>query len=98
MTQADNPDPKDLNRRSLLRAAMITTAAAGLAAGAPRAADKPGKTHVLPSTAATVKVGVMDPAVPSVLEIESGDVVHYPNTWVNWLTEAKTGISFAERE
>ncbi len=98
MPRADKPDPNALSRRNVLRAAMITTAAAGLAAGASRAAEAPGKVHVLPSTPATVKVGVMDPAVPSVLEIESGDVVHYPDTWVNWLNEAKYGMSFAERE
>jgi acetamidase/formamidase len=33
-----------------------------------------------------------------VLEIESGDIVHYPNTWVNWANEAKFGMSFEERE
>jgi acetamidase/formamidase len=40
----------------------------------------------------------MDPATPVVLTIDSGDVVAYPNTWVNWANEAKDGMSFAERE
>ncbi|HLZ79521.1 MAG TPA: acetamidase/formamidase family protein [Sphingomonas sp.] len=57
-----------------------------------------GRMHELPSTKETVRVGAMDPAVPVVLEIESGDVVHYPNTWVNWGDEAKFGMAFEERE
>lgn len=56
-----------------------------------------GKVHTLPSTPETVRVGEMDPAARSVLEIESGDVVHYPNTWVHWGNEAKFGMTFAER-
>ncbi|WP_265920015.1 acetamidase/formamidase family protein [Cupriavidus nantongensis] len=56
-----------------------------------------GKVHTLRSTPQTVRVGEMDPAVPPVLEIESGDVVHYPDTWVHWGNEAKYGMSFAER-
>ncbi len=54
--------------------------------------------HELPSTADTVRVGAMDPAARPVLEIESGDVVHYSNTWLNWGNEPKYGMSFAERE
>jgi hypothetical protein len=51
-----------------------------------------GRTHLLPSTPETVRVGNMDPAVRPVIEIESGDVVHYPDTWVNWANEAKYGM------
>ena len=54
--------------------------------------------HELPSTADTVRVGAMDPAARPVLEIESGDIVHYSNTWLNWGNEPKYGMSFAERE
>jgi acetamidase/formamidase len=57
-----------------------------------------GRIHVLPSTPETVRVGAMDPAAPPALEIESGDVVHYPNTWVNWANEAKYGMPFDARE
>ena len=32
------------------------------------------------------------------LTIRSGDVVSYPDTWVNWANEAKEGMSFADRE
>ena len=57
-----------------------------------------GRMHDLPSTKETVRVGAMDPAAPVVLEVESGDVVRYPNTWVNWANEAKFGMVFEERE
>jgi acetamidase/formamidase len=57
-----------------------------------------GRIHTLPSTHETVRVGAMDPAAPPALEIESGDVVHYPNTWVNWADEAKYGMPFDVRE
>ena len=57
-----------------------------------------GRVHELPSSDRTVKVGAMDPHTPVVLEIESGDIVHYPNTWVNWANEAKYGVPFGERE
>jgi acetamidase/formamidase len=56
-----------------------------------------GKTHTLPSNAQTVRVGAMDPTAPVILEIDSGDVVYYPNTWTNWGNEPKYGMSFAER-
>lgn len=56
-----------------------------------------GKVHTLRSTPQTVRVGELDPAAPPVLEIESGDVVHYPDTWVHWGNEARYGMSFAER-
>lgn len=58
----------------------------------------PGRTHVLPSTRETVRVGAMDPAAAPAVTVDSGDIVHYPNTWVNWADEAKYGMSFEERE
>lgn len=99
-----------LERHGLSRRAMLAAGGGALFARAAvspslaRAASRPlagiplGRVHELPSTSATVKVGAMDPAAPVVLEIESGDVVHYPNTWVNWANEAKYGMAFAERE
>ncbi len=109
---ADTLETRGIGRRDLLGAAGGVSASfvAGLANAATTAkpssvAAAPvfdrrriGRTHVLPSTSQTVRVGVMDPNLPSVLEIESGDVVRYPNTWVNWANEAKFGMSFAERE
>jgi acetamidase/formamidase len=60
--------------------------------------ENAGPVHELPSTKDTVHVGAMDPGAGPVLEIESGDVVHYSNTWLNWANEPKYGMSFAERE
>jgi acetamidase/formamidase len=75
---------------------------AGCASGAETrssASELPtGRTHVLPSTPETVRVGAMDPAAPPAVTVDSGDVVHYPNTWINWADQAKYGMSFEERE
>ncbi len=79
--------------------ALARSAAAKGAAHAPALASVPfGRMHDLPSTKDTVRVGAMDPATPIVLEIDSGDVVRYSNTWVNWANEAKFGMGFEERE
>ena len=72
--------------------------AAGTLAASSYDRQRVGKTHELPSNGDTVRIGAMDPATPAVLTIESGDVVHYPNTWVNWANEAKYGMDFATRE
>jgi acetamidase/formamidase len=53
---------------------------------------------VLQSTKDTVRVGEMDPALPAVLTIDSGDVVQYPNTWLMWGNEPEYGMSFEARE
>ena len=100
-------DTRKISRRGLTgllaTAGLFAPAAAASmryanGAGAVFDPTKTGKIHVLPSTSETVKVGAMDPAAPVVLEIASGDVVHYPNTWINWANEAKYGMSFEERE
>jgi acetamidase/formamidase len=104
-------EQRRISRRSLLRFTGLGGVAAAFAvSGAPvsslaAAATTPvfdprsiGKVHTLPSTNETVRVGAMDPTAPVVLTIRSGDVVSYPNTWVNWANEAKEGMSFAERE
>jgi acetamidase/formamidase len=107
-------DARRLDVRSPARRTMLSSfGAAGLATLAPLAgcasaggerADaavaeaRQGRTHVLPSTRDTVRVGAMDPAAPAAVTVDSGDVVHYPNTWVNWANEARYGMSFEERE
>jgi acetamidase/formamidase len=106
-------DHRGIGRRALIRFAAVGGAASAfcsgvgcadsaghrVAAGAPVFDPrKIGKLHTLPSTPETVRVGTMDPAAPIVLTIQSGDVVDYPNTWVNWANEAREGMSFAERE
>jgi len=57
-----------------------------------------GRQHVVESNERTVRVGVVDPKADAIVTIESGDVVRYVNTWINWGNEAKYGMSFAERE
>jgi hypothetical protein len=106
-------DQRGISRRKFVRFAGLTGVAATFAAGSIAAARPPscsaggapvfdprkvGTVHTLPSNNDTVRVGAMDPATPVVLTIRSGDVVSYPNTWVNWGNEAKEGMSFAERE
>jgi acetamidase/formamidase len=104
-------DLPGLDRRSLLRLAGVGGAMGGLSvagvtsAEAREATGEPvfdptahGRVHVLPSTPQTVNVGTLDPKRAPVREIESGDLVHYPNTWVNWGDEAKYGMPFDVRE
>jgi acetamidase/formamidase len=55
-------------------------------------------THVVESTASTVRSGYLDPAAALVASIASGDTVSYPNTWTHWGNEATFGMSFADRE
>jgi acetamidase/formamidase len=71
---------------------------AGRPSAAPAPAIPAGRTHVLESNGQTVRVGAMDPTAPAAVTIDPGDVVHYPNTWVNWADEAKYGMGFDERE
>jgi acetamidase/formamidase len=55
-------------------------------------------THVVQSTAETVRSGYLDPAAKPVAVIEPGDTVRYPDTWTHWGNEATFGMSFADRE
>ncbi|MBR1222169.1 acetamidase/formamidase family protein [Bradyrhizobium sp. U87765 SZCCT0131] len=102
-------DARGVSRRGAFRlaaaSALFVGGGSAAIAAPPKAKEAPvfgrrplGKVHELPSRADTVKVGAMDPATPVVLEIASGDVVHYSNTWVNWANEAKYGMPFEERE
>ncbi|HWU41504.1 MAG TPA: acetamidase/formamidase family protein, partial [Candidatus Acidoferrum sp.] len=51
-----------------------------------------GRTHVVESTTETVRLGVFDAARPNILEIDSGDTVHYPNTWTHFLNRLQPGV------
>lgn len=66
--------------------------------GSPLPVRKPGRIHRIVSTSETVRVGILDPKVAPVATVESGDLVAYPNTWVNWANGARYGMSFEERE
>lgn len=81
-----------------LVAPLAGCAAAGHARSAIGAAPTPSKTHVVESNSKTVTVGLLDPKALPAATIDSGDIVSYPNTWVNWANEPRYGMSFAERE
>jgi len=95
---------KQAHRRSILKVAAggLVASAAALATRSAEAEGLPsipaGRTHVLESTKDTVSMGVLDPARGPAVTIDSGDIVHYPNTWTVWGNEAKYGLSFDERE
>jgi acetamidase/formamidase len=91
-------------RRALLMAgglcgllAAVGPTFTALASGAGRAAQSPteaqtGRVHTVPSTSATVRLGVFDSTLPNILEIDSGDVVVYPNTWTHFLNQVQPGV------
>jgi acetamidase/formamidase len=58
-----------------------------------RPQERIGRVHVLPSTDETVRLGVFDSNLPNVLEIDSGDVVIYPDTWSHFLNRMQPGVS-----
>lgn len=105
-TGITNPQaaPADTARRRLLGAAAGGIAALSGACASPAhgsggmAAPSAGRTHVVECSPRTVRVGVLDPHAPAAAVIDSGDIVHYPNTWLNWANEPRYGMSFAERE
>jgi acetamidase/formamidase len=47
----------------------------------------------VPSDAQTVRLGVFDATLPNLLEVDSGDVIVYPNTWSHFLNRAQPGVS-----
>lgn len=55
-------------------------------------------THIVESTAESVRSGYLDPTAPPAAVINPGDSVRYPNTWTHWGNEAVYGMSFADRE
>jgi acetamidase/formamidase len=64
--------------------------------GAPPPGAGIGRVHVLPSTPETVRQGVFDATLPDLFEIESGDVVVYPDTWSHFLNRMQPGVSIDE--
>jgi acetamidase/formamidase len=94
-------------RRALLTAgglfgllAAIGPAFSAAASGAGRAAAvqrtaqpaQTGKVHTLPSTSATVRLGVFDATLPNIVDIDPGDAVVYPNTWTHFLNQVQPGV------
>ena len=68
----------------------------GAAGSPPKSDERVGRLHVLPSNQETVRLGVFDATLPNVLEIESGDVVVYPDTWSHFLNRLQPGVGIDE--
>jgi acetamidase/formamidase len=60
------------------------------------AAAQTGRVHTVPSTSATVKLGVFDATLPNILDVDSGDVVVYPDTWTHFLNRVQPGVPIEE--
>ena len=96
----------DLRRRELLGMGLASTVllpACAATGGGPAATplarvDAAPRTHVLECSPRTVRVGLLDPSAEPAITIDSGDIVHYPDTWLNWANEPRYGMTFAERE
>jgi acetamidase/formamidase len=54
--------------------------------------EQDGRVHVVPSSSETVRLGVFDTTLPNLLEIDSGDVVVYPDTWSHFLNRVQPGV------
>lgn len=59
-------------------------------------ASASGRTHTVPSTRETVRLGVFDATLPNLLEIDSGDVLVYANTWSHFLNRLQPGVTIEE--
>jgi acetamidase/formamidase len=68
----------------------------GSGGGAPSWPGAIGRVHRLPSTAETVRLGVFDSTLPNVFDIDSGDVVVYPDTWSHFLNRLQPGVTIEE--
>ncbi|ACL65103.1 Acetamidase/Formamidase [Anaeromyxobacter dehalogenans 2CP-1] len=55
-----------------------------------------GRVHVVESTYETTKWGIFDSNLPDIVQIESGDVVSYPNTWSHFLNDLQPGMPIEE--
>jgi acetamidase/formamidase len=97
MGGADWPLPRPpvesrLRRRLLsLASASAWSTPAGGGSG-----SKGGRIHVVPSDHQTVRLGVFDATLPNLLEVDSGDVVVYPDTWSHFLNRLQPGVTIEE--
>jgi acetamidase/formamidase len=89
-------------RRELLRASSFMAALAAVGgwfqklgqaeAATPPATGGHGHVYTIPSSKQTVQLGVFDANLPPILTIESGDVLHYPDTWSHFLNGLEPGV------
>src|SRR5262249_61303282 len=55
-----------------------------------------GRVHRIPSDDRTVRLGVFDSTLPSLIDIDSGDVVVYPDTWSHFLNRLQPGTDIED--
>ena len=60
------------------------------------AAVSQGRVHVVSSNRETVRLGVIDTNLPNIIEIDSGDMIAYPNTWTHFLNGMQPGVSIQQ--
>ena len=65
-------------------------------APASSASAQTGRIHTVPSTSDTVRLGVFDATLPNILDVDSGDVVVYPDTWTHFLNRVQPGVPIEE--
>ncbi len=88
-----------LRARSLWRGGMGVLAGVasfgGGGGGASSARDQTTneRVHVVPSTDQTVRLGVFDSTLPNVVDIDSGDVVVFPDTWSHFLNRLQPDVT-----
>ncbi len=70
----------------------------GAGAGPPGsdASAQTGRVHTVPSTSSTVRLGVLDARQPNILDVDSGDVIVYPDTWTHFLNRLQPGVPIEE--
>ena len=59
-------------------------------------AAQTGRIHTVPSTSDTVRLGVFDATLPNIVDVDSGDVVVYPDTWTHFLNRVQPGVPIEE--
>jgi acetamidase/formamidase len=80
----------------LVGALAATITGGGGSGGGRRDDERIGRVHLLRSTPETVRLGVFDAGLPDVIEVDSGDVVVYPDTWSHFLNRLQPGVSIEE--
>jgi len=55
-----------------------------------------GRSHVIESNSATVRLGVLDSTLPHIVDIEPGDTIVYRNTWSHFLNRMQPGVKIDE--
>jgi acetamidase/formamidase len=91
-----------VSRRRLVRAGGLLGLLAAVAPASLRhalriraaeaAVPAAGRVHVVPSNKETVRLGVLDATLPNIVEIDSGDIIAYLNTWTHFLNGVQPSV------